>query len=95
MRRRKFLVTTDSNHGRRVYPNLACTLVLPWVGGQNFSDPNVIVMVVVVAIVGLLMLIPFAKYLAKFSKPATQLPDDSPKLESLEQSATNGARRAR
>jgi len=23
VRRRKFIVTTDSNHGRRIYPNLA------------------------------------------------------------------------
>ena len=71
--------------------NIAAALV---VGGQNFSDPNVIVMVVVVAIVGLLMLMPFAKYLAKFSKPASQLPDNSRKVESLERSATDGARRA-
>jgi hypothetical protein len=28
VRRRKFLVTTDSNHGRRIYPNLARELVL-------------------------------------------------------------------
>ena len=47
--------------------NIAAALV---VGGQNFSDPRVIVMVVVVAIVGLLMLMPLAKYLAKFSQPA-------------------------
>jgi bile acid:Na+ symporter, BASS family len=70
--------------------NIAAALV---VGGQNFSDPNVIVMVVVVAIVGLLMLMPFAKYLARFSQPASQQPDDSPKLESLERSADDGARR--
>src|SRR5580765_8537801 len=44
--------------------NIAAALV---VGGQNFSDPKVIVMIVVVAIVGLLLLMPFAKYLAKFS----------------------------
>src|SRR5215470_14359139 len=42
--------------------NIAAALV---VGGQNFSDPTVIVMVVVVAIVGLLMLMPLAKYLAR------------------------------
>src|SRR5215831_11903333 len=70
--------------------NIAAALV---VGGQNFSDPKVIVMVVVVAIVGLLMLMPFAKYLAKFSQPASQQPDAS-KLQSLEQSATDGVRRA-
>src|SRR5258707_4662347 len=28
IRKRKFLVTTDSNHGRRVYPNLAGEMVL-------------------------------------------------------------------
>ena len=28
VRRRKFLVTTDSNHGRRIYPNLAHELAL-------------------------------------------------------------------
>jgi BASS family bile acid:Na+ symporter len=71
--------------------NIAAALV---VGGQNFTDPNVIVMVVVVAIVGLLMLMPFAKYLGKFSQPTSQQPDSSAKLQSLEQSAADGARRA-
>jgi len=28
VRRRKFVVTTDSNHGRKVYPNIAGTMVL-------------------------------------------------------------------
>jgi putative transposase len=28
LRRRKFVVTTDSGHNRRVYPNVACDLVL-------------------------------------------------------------------
>ena len=28
LRRRKFVVTTDSDHNRRVYPNVACNLVL-------------------------------------------------------------------
>jgi putative transposase len=28
IRKRKFIVTTDSNHGRKVYPNLARTMVL-------------------------------------------------------------------
>jgi len=69
--------------------NIAAGLV---VGGQNFSDPKVIVMVVVVAIVGLLMLMPLARYLAKFSQSASK-PDDSPKLQSLEQSAGDGVRR--
>ncbi len=28
VRKRKFVVTTDSNHGRKIYPNLAATMVL-------------------------------------------------------------------
>jgi putative transposase len=28
VRKRKFIVTTDSNHGRKVYPNLACQMAL-------------------------------------------------------------------
>src|SRR5215469_16037346 len=68
--------------------NIAAGLV---VGGQNFRDPKVIVMVVVVAIVGLLMLMPLARYLAKFSQPASE-PDDAAKLQSLEQSAADGVR---
>ena len=28
VRKRKFVVTTDSNHGRRVYPNLARDMIL-------------------------------------------------------------------
>jgi transposase InsO family protein len=28
VRRRKFVITTDSNHGRKIYPNLACRMVL-------------------------------------------------------------------
>jgi BASS family bile acid:Na+ symporter len=71
--------------------NIAAALV---VGGQNFSDPKVIVMVVVVAIVGLLILMPLAKYLARFSKPTSQQPASSPELQSLEESASNGVRRA-
>src|SRR5215468_646239 len=70
--------------------NIAAALV---VGGQNFSDPKVIVMVVVVAIVGLLLLMPFAKYLAKFSQSGNQPRDKSTKLQSLEQSAADGVRR--
>lgn len=41
--------------------NIAAALV---VGGQNFEDPQVVVMVVVVAIVGLLLLFPLARALA-------------------------------
>lgn len=44
--------------------NIAAALL---VGGQNFDDPRVIVMVVVVAVVGLLILIPLARGLAKRS----------------------------
>jgi BASS family bile acid:Na+ symporter len=42
--------------------NIAASLV---VGGQNFNDPRVVVMVVVVALVGLLILMSFARFLAK------------------------------
>jgi BASS family bile acid:Na+ symporter len=42
--------------------NIAAALV---VGSQNFSDPKVVVMVVVVAIVGLFILMPLSRYLAK------------------------------
>ena len=44
--------------------NIAASLL---VGGQNFDDPKVLVMVVVVAVVGLLVLIPLARGLAKRS----------------------------
>lgn len=40
--------------------NIAAALV---VGGKNFDDPNVLVMVVVVAVVGLLILMPLARVL--------------------------------
>jgi BASS family bile acid:Na+ symporter len=42
--------------------NIAAALL---VGGQNFTDPKVVVMIVVVAIVGMLLLMPFAKMLAR------------------------------
>jgi len=42
--------------------NIAAALV---VGGQSFPDPKVVVMVVVVAIVGLLILMPLSRTLAK------------------------------
>ena len=45
--------------------NIAAALL---VGGQNFSDPNVVVMLIVVAGVGLLILLPVARVLAKRSK---------------------------
>jgi putative transposase len=38
VRGRKFLVTTDSNHSRRVYPNLACALVLTGVNQLWIAD---------------------------------------------------------
>ena len=44
--------------------NIAAALV---VGGQNFEEPRVVVMVVVVAIVGLLVLMPLRR---KVSGPA-------------------------
>jgi BASS family bile acid:Na+ symporter len=44
--------------------NIAASLV---VGGQNFSNPTVVVMLVVVAIVGFLILIPLARVLGKRS----------------------------
>src|SRR5215475_15386035 len=40
--------------------NIAAALV---VGGKNFNDPNVLVMIVVVAVVGLLILMPLARVL--------------------------------
>ena len=44
--------------------NIAAALV---VGGQNFEDPKVVVMVAVVAIVGLLILMPLARVVARRS----------------------------
>ena len=38
VRRRKFVVTTDSNHGRRIYPNLARELVLSGVNQLWIAD---------------------------------------------------------
>lgn len=38
VRRRKFLVTTDSNHGRTIYPNLARELVLAGVNQLWIAD---------------------------------------------------------
>ena len=38
VRRRKFVVTTDSNHGRRIYPNLARELVLTGVNQLWIAD---------------------------------------------------------
>ncbi len=38
VRRRKFVVTTDSNHGRKIYPNLARDLVLTGVDQMWVAD---------------------------------------------------------
>jgi putative transposase len=38
IRKRKFVVTTDSNHGRRVYPNLARTMLLTGVDQLWVAD---------------------------------------------------------
>jgi BASS family bile acid:Na+ symporter len=70
--------------------NIAAALV---VGGQNFNDPKVVVMVVVVAIVGLLLLMPFARYLAKGSQLASHRSGNDSKLPPLEQTAADGVRR--
>jgi predicted Na+-dependent transporter len=70
--------------------NIAAALV---VAGQNFNDPRVVVMVVVVAVVGLLMLMPLAKYLAKLSQPASEQVNISSKLQSVERNVADGVRR--
>jgi BASS family bile acid:Na+ symporter len=48
--------------------NIAASLL---VGGENFDDPNVLVMVVVVAVVGLLILMPLARLLGARSTEQT------------------------
>ena len=68
--------------------NIAAALV---VAGQNFKDPNVVVMVVVVAIVGLLLLMPLARYLGKSPQPSRDLNTTASELPSLDQPAANGA----
>jgi BASS family bile acid:Na+ symporter len=70
--------------------NIAAALV---VGGQNFNDPNVIVMVVVVAIVGLLLLMPLARYLGKPPQLIENRSSSTSKLQSLDQSASDGTQR--
>jgi hypothetical protein len=42
VRKRKFVVTTDSNHGRKIYPNLAPDMVVTdvdqlWVADITYS----------------------------------------------------------
>ena len=66
--------------------NIAAALV---VGGQNFNDPRVVVMVVVVAIVGLLLLMPFASYVGKRSQSASNLSNSASKLQPLDQPAAD------
>jgi BASS family bile acid:Na+ symporter len=51
--------------------NIAAALV---VGSQSFSDPQVVVMVVVVAIVSLLILMPLSRKLAKYKSGETENP---------------------
>lgn len=71
--------------------NIAAALV---VGGQNFKDPRVVVMVVVVAIVGLLLLMPFARYLGKRSQLASHRSSADSNVQPLKQSTAHRARRA-
>jgi BASS family bile acid:Na+ symporter len=71
--------------------NIAAALV---VGGQNFKDPNVIVMVVVVAIVGLLLLMPLARYLGKRSQLANKQGGNASTLQSLDHPVVDGVRRS-
>ena len=51
--------------------NIAAALV---VGGQNFTDPKVVVMVVVVAVVGMFVLMPLAKRMASVGSDAPMSP---------------------
>jgi BASS family bile acid:Na+ symporter len=51
--------------------NIAAALV---VGSQSFSDPKVVVMVVVVAIVSLLVLMPLSRKLAKYKSAVAENP---------------------
>src|SRR5213595_1859388 len=55
--------------------NIAAALV---VGSQSFTDPKVVVMVAVVAIVGLLILMPVSRTLARISLPA---PETNPQTQ--------------
>ena len=68
--------------------NIAASLV---VGGQNFSDPTVVVMVVVVAVVGLLILMPFARFVAKLSRPVIEAESRASELQVAGKSAGHGA----
>jgi predicted Na+-dependent transporter len=70
--------------------NIAAALV---VAGQNFNDPRVLVMVVVVAIVGLLLLMPSARYVGKLSQLESNRSSMTSKLHVMDKSAADGARR--
>jgi BASS family bile acid:Na+ symporter len=52
--------------------NIAAALV---VGGKDFDDPRVLVMIVVVAVVGLLILMPLARVLGRRSAPVSSAAD--------------------
>ena len=67
--------------------NIAAALV---VGGQNFTDPRVVVMVVVVAIVGLLLLMPLARF---FGAKAETAASSAPEVVQAEQKVARGAGR--
>jgi BASS family bile acid:Na+ symporter len=70
--------------------NIAAALV---VGGQNFSDPRVVVMVVVVALVGLLLLMPLARFLAKNQRQTDGLNSTRPRLEPPNRTAADADKR--
>ena len=70
--------------------NIAAALV---VAGQDLSDPKVVVMVVVVAIVGLLLLMPLARFLAKGPQPAGSSTNSASEIPRAGRSASDGAQR--
>jgi bile acid:Na+ symporter, BASS family len=55
--------------------NIAAALV---VAGQNFTDPKVVVMVVVVAVVGMFVLMPLARWAAGRRRPQEAVPSPVP-----------------
>ena len=68
--------------------NIAAALM---VGGQNFNDPQVLVMVVVVAVVGLLILMPLARILGTRSgdQPAQNSTTSEPQFGSIVEERDN------
>jgi BASS family bile acid:Na+ symporter len=64
--------------------NIAAALV---VGGQNFTDPRVVVMIVVVAIVGLLLLMPLARFFGTKAEASASAPE----VVQTEQEVARGA----